>query len=172
MFKTYRIIPTVFIVFLFGLTFITVSPVLAEDSAAFVECQQIKGDLKGKKNCFKKLARELESSAADTLLAIEAIIAGIPACNADVLLSRGKGNSDIERLQCWIDYKAESYQLNLERAESELSKAKDDLDRYKYIYEEAKVCNNMFKSEIRLYTEDRCWEGDFCSNESRQKGCW
>ena len=52
----------VFILCLFGLTLITVSPVLAEDSAAFVECQQIKGDLKGKKNCFKNLARELQAA--------------------------------------------------------------------------------------------------------------
>jgi len=47
MLKTYRIFPLVFILFLFGFTLIIVAPVLAEDSAAFVECKQINGDLKG-----------------------------------------------------------------------------------------------------------------------------
>ena len=42
MLKTYRIIPLVFILFLFGFTLITVSPVIAEDSSEFVACQQIK----------------------------------------------------------------------------------------------------------------------------------
>jgi hypothetical protein len=62
MLKTYRIIPLVFILFLFGLTLITVSPVIAEDSPEFVACQQIKpsGDfrlMKQKKNCFRDVAR-------------------------------------------------------------------------------------------------------------------
>jgi hypothetical protein len=62
MLKTYRIIPLVFILFLFGFTFITVAPVLAEDSPEFVACQQIKpsGDfrlMKQKKNCFRDVAR-------------------------------------------------------------------------------------------------------------------
>ena len=62
MLKTYRIIPLVFILFLFGFTLITVAPVLAEDSPEFVACQQIKpsGDfrlMKQKKNCFRDVAR-------------------------------------------------------------------------------------------------------------------
>ena len=62
MLKTYRIIPLVFILFLFGFTFITVAPVLSEDSPEFVACQQIKpsGDfrlMKQKKNCFRDVAR-------------------------------------------------------------------------------------------------------------------
>ena len=61
MLKTYRIIPSTFILFLFGLTLITVSPVFAEDSAAFVECKEI-GRLKEKKNCFRDLARELQTA--------------------------------------------------------------------------------------------------------------
>ena len=36
MLKTYRIIPLVFILFLFGFTFIIVSPVFAEDSPEFM----------------------------------------------------------------------------------------------------------------------------------------
>ena len=41
MLKTYRIIPLVFILFLFGFTLITVAPVLAEDSPEFVACNRI-----------------------------------------------------------------------------------------------------------------------------------
>jgi hypothetical protein len=41
MLKTYRIIPLVFILFLFGFTLISVSPVIAEDSPEFIACQQI-----------------------------------------------------------------------------------------------------------------------------------
>ena len=41
MLKTYRIIPVVFILFLFGFTLITVSPVIAEDSPAFITCYNI-----------------------------------------------------------------------------------------------------------------------------------
>ena len=37
MLKTYRIIPVVFILFLFGFTLITVSPVIAEDSGEVAE---------------------------------------------------------------------------------------------------------------------------------------
>jgi hypothetical protein len=41
MLKTYRIIPLVFILFLFGFTLITVAPVIAEDSPEFIACQEI-----------------------------------------------------------------------------------------------------------------------------------
>jgi hypothetical protein len=61
MLKTYRIIPFVFILCLFGLTLITVSPVFAEDSQDFKACQKTKG-IKGEKNCLKNLARDLEAS--------------------------------------------------------------------------------------------------------------
>ena len=62
MFKTYRIIPLVFILFLFGFTLITVSLVYAEDSPEFMACKQIKprGNfklMKQKKNCFRDVAR-------------------------------------------------------------------------------------------------------------------
>jgi len=56
MFKTYRFIPIVFILFLFGFTLITVSPVFAGDSPDFIACQQ-SPSLKEKKNCFRDLAR-------------------------------------------------------------------------------------------------------------------
>ena len=64
MLKTYRIISLLLILFLFGLTPITVSPVIAEDSPEFVACQQIKpsGDfrlMKQKKNCFRDVAKRL-----------------------------------------------------------------------------------------------------------------
>ena len=62
MLKTYRIIPSAFILFLFGLTLITVSPVSAQDSPEFMACKQIKprGNfklMKQKKNCFRDVAR-------------------------------------------------------------------------------------------------------------------
>ena len=80
--QKYSIMPHAIILFLFGLTLITVSPVFAEDSPEFVACQQIKpaGDfnlMKEKKNCFRDLARELESSAADAIQAKDATIADL-----------------------------------------------------------------------------------------------
>ena len=70
MLKTYRIIPVVFILFLFGFTLITVAPVFAADSAAFVECTQLKHpqrnfkQLLNKKDCFRDLARALATGGA------------------------------------------------------------------------------------------------------------
>jgi hypothetical protein len=74
MLKTYRIIPLVFILFLFlfGFTLITVAPVFAEDSPEFVACQQIKpsGDfrlMKQKKNCFRDVARLSQQQSGDSM---------------------------------------------------------------------------------------------------------
>lgn len=72
MLKMYRIIPFVFILFLFGLTLIPVSPVFAEDSAEFVACQKIKpaGDfnlMKRKKNCFRDVARALQDQSGNSM---------------------------------------------------------------------------------------------------------
>ena len=72
MLKTYRIIPLVFILFLFGFTLITVSPVIAEDSPEFVACQQIKpsGDfrlMKQKKNCFRDVARSFQGQSGNSI---------------------------------------------------------------------------------------------------------
>jgi hypothetical protein len=70
MLKTYRIIPLVFILFLFGFTLFTVAPVFAADSAAFVECTQLKHpqrnfkQLLDKKDCFRDLARALATGGA------------------------------------------------------------------------------------------------------------
>jgi hypothetical protein len=63
-----KITTYVFILCLCGLTLITVSPVFAEDSEAFVECQKIKPNgqsydlMKEKKNCFRDLARALNDN--------------------------------------------------------------------------------------------------------------
>jgi hypothetical protein len=64
MFHKFKITTCAFILCLFGLTLMTVSPVFAADSAAFKQCQQIKphgkfGPMKQKKNCFRDLARAL-----------------------------------------------------------------------------------------------------------------
>ena len=72
MLKTYRIIPLVFILFLFGFTLITVAPVFAEDSPEFVACQQIKpsGDfrlMKQKKNCFRDVARSFQGQSGNSM---------------------------------------------------------------------------------------------------------
>ena len=65
MFHKFKITSCAFILCLFGLTLITVSPVFADDPEAFVECQKIKPDgnfkiMKQKKNCFRDLARKRE----------------------------------------------------------------------------------------------------------------
>ena len=70
MFHKFKITTCAFILCLFGLTLMTVSPVFAadEDSPAFKQCQQIKphgkfGPMKQKKNCFRDLARILSNAA-------------------------------------------------------------------------------------------------------------
>jgi hypothetical protein len=63
MLKMYGVISSVFILFLFGFTLITVSPVFAEDSPEFGACQQ--GSLIAKKNCFRDLARLLGGASTE-----------------------------------------------------------------------------------------------------------
>ena len=64
------------------------SPVFSEESPEFVACQQIKPAtvikstgafdlMKEKKNCFRDLARELESRAADAIQTKDATIADL-----------------------------------------------------------------------------------------------
>lgn len=78
MFHQFKITSYAFILFLYGFTLITVSPVFAEDNPEFVSCQQIKSKfMKKKKNCFRDLALELESSAADAIQAKNAKIADL-----------------------------------------------------------------------------------------------
>jgi len=72
MLQKYSIMPHAIILFLFGLTLITVSPVFAEDSAEFIACQQIKpaGDfklMKQKKNCFRDVARLSQGQSGDSI---------------------------------------------------------------------------------------------------------
>ena len=67
MLQKFKIATCAFILCLFGLTLITVSPVFAVDSAAFDECQQIQPNgtfrgMKQKKNCFRDLARALNAA--------------------------------------------------------------------------------------------------------------
>ena len=63
MLQKFKITTCAFILCLFGLTLTTVSPVLAEDSTAFQECQLIKPQgtdlalMKQKKDCFKDMGR-------------------------------------------------------------------------------------------------------------------
>ena len=62
MLQKFKITTCAFILCLFGLTLMTVTPVFADDSIDFVECQQIKPNrtsyalMKEKKNCFRDLA--------------------------------------------------------------------------------------------------------------------
>jgi hypothetical protein len=69
MLQKFKITSCAFILCLFALTLMTVTPVFAADSAAFVQCQQIKPNgtsvalMKQKKNCFKNLAGPRNSAA-------------------------------------------------------------------------------------------------------------
>ena len=69
MFQRFKITSCAFILCLFALTLMTVTPVFAADSAAFKQCQQIKPNgnsvplMKQKKNCFKNLAGPRNSPA-------------------------------------------------------------------------------------------------------------
>ena len=69
---TYKLKVTIFAVTLclFGLTLITVSPVFAEDSAEFIDCQKIKIKkqmrmAREKIHCFRDLVRKLEASTGN-----------------------------------------------------------------------------------------------------------
>ena len=89
MLKTYRIIPLVFILFLFGFTLITVTPVLAEDSPEFVACQQIKPNgvfqlLQEKKNCFKDIARALQDQISELTNEAEILRSQVKSVNQNV----------------------------------------------------------------------------------------
>ena len=66
MLHKFKITTCAFILCLFGLTLITVSPVFAEKSPEFIACQQMKwkDGKKAKKNCFRNLARDLEAAGA------------------------------------------------------------------------------------------------------------
>jgi len=78
MLQKFKITSCAFILILFGFSLMTVSPVFAEDNPEFVSCQQIKSKfMKKKKNCFRDLALELESSAADAIQAKNAKIADL-----------------------------------------------------------------------------------------------
>ena len=74
MLKTYRIIPLVFILFLFGFTLITVAPVLAEDSPEFVACLQMpfgnQNEARQKKNCFRDVARLYHRQLRDSVQSV------------------------------------------------------------------------------------------------------
>jgi hypothetical protein len=71
MIKKFKITTCAFIFCLFGLTLMTVSPVFADDSIDFVECQQIKPNgtsyalMKEKKNCFRDLSSEVIEDLAE-----------------------------------------------------------------------------------------------------------
>ena len=77
MLKKFKITTCAFILCLFGLTLMTVSPIFADDSIDFVECQQIKPNrtsyalMKEKKNCFRDIARESLLTIALVLAEIE-----------------------------------------------------------------------------------------------------
>jgi hypothetical protein len=67
MLQKLKITTYVFILCLFGLTLITVSPIFAEDSAAIDKCEKMSKHRRGKRfvrfteqiNCYKSLVREL-----------------------------------------------------------------------------------------------------------------
>ena len=103
--QKYSTIAHAIILFLFGLTLMTVSPVFAEDSPEFVACQQIKpaGDfnlMKQKKNCFRDLARSLQADSdmvsgglgtpLDTVPADNLAIGGTIPCPACDLIGNTK----------------------------------------------------------------------------------
>jgi hypothetical protein len=76
MLQKFKITSCAFILCLFGVTLTTVSPVLAEDSKEFKECQQIKTKknlviMKQKKNCFKDLARALNPAVEELQAALD-----------------------------------------------------------------------------------------------------
>ena len=77
MLQKFKITTCAFILCLFGLTLITASPVFADDSIDFVECQQIKPNktsyalMKEKKNCFRDIARQTLMTIGFVVIEIE-----------------------------------------------------------------------------------------------------
>ena len=103
MLQKYSIMLHPIILCLFGLALITVSPVFAQDSDAFVECQSMhwNEDKKAKKNCFRDLAKKLQadlaaaiSSIAQYSAAAGGLDAGLAIANARIAeLESGEGLS-------------------------------------------------------------------------------
>ena len=95
MLQKFKITICAFILCLFGVTLTTVSPVLAEDSKEFKECQQIKTKknlviMKQKKNCFMDLARALNPAVEELQAALD------------------KAEADKVELQAFVDKAQES----------------------------------------------------------------
>ena len=80
MFHQFKITSYAIILCLFGLTPMTVSPVFADDSAAFVACQEIGRKPIAKGKCFRDLAESLQAElAAGEMVSIDVGKSGVGA---------------------------------------------------------------------------------------------
>jgi septal ring factor EnvC (AmiA/AmiB activator) len=103
MLKTYRIIPVVFILFLFGFTLITVSPVIAEDSgevaelnARIVESQSQVATLSGQHVELQSQVATLTTTNAQLQEQLRAASAAAEPLNAKISQLEGKPMSSWE----------------------------------------------------------------------------
>jgi chromosome segregation ATPase len=112
MLKTYRIIPVVFILCLFGLTLITVPPVFAADGDGFTVCDNMP-EAASKLSCFRDLARSLRAAVEDMTTA---------ASSQEAAVDKAEGNK--RATDAFIDAQAE----NEEYLKSELKRMKAELE--------------------------------------------
>ena len=135
MFKTYRFIPCVFILFLFGLTLITVSPVFAEDSPGFIACKQIKprGNfklMKQKKNCFRDVARlsQAQSSPAQPVAPIDPSGGAVAQLNNRIAELEGQlsaADRDSQRIIGPLEAKVAELEVQLSAANPSVQSRED-----------------------------------------------
>jgi hypothetical protein len=96
MLQKFKITTCAFILCLFGVTLTTVSPVLAEDSKEFKECQLIKPKdtdlalMKKKKDCFRDLARVLSAEGTSSRFYQGTLLEGLKQKNDKISDLEGK----------------------------------------------------------------------------------
>jgi predicted nucleic acid-binding Zn-ribbon protein len=124
MLKTYRIIPLVFILFLFGFTLFTVAPVFAADSAAFKQCQATpkgKRAMATKKACYAALARALQDQLDNSMPPVAST--GRPVDPAILRAENDRLNGEVETAKTTVS----NLETVIRDQESKLTKTTNDL---------------------------------------------
>jgi predicted nucleic acid-binding Zn-ribbon protein len=126
MLKTYRIIPLVFILFLFGFTLFTVAPVFAADSAAFKQCQATpkgKRAMATKKACYAALARALQDQLDNSMPPVAST--GRPVDPAILRAENDRLNGEVETAKTTVS----NLETVIRDQESKLTKTTAENDR-------------------------------------------
>jgi len=170
MLKTYRIIPSTFILFLFGLTLISVSPVFAEDSPEFTACKQIKprGNFKlmqQKKNCFRDVARLFQGQSGPAQP-----VAPIDPSGGEV----AQLNNRIAELEGQLSNARRARAFEREvvaELEGKLADAVRTLDRNRELYLKENATLTQQLSEAQSYISAEAGDSEYCVSGEGKKMC-